>query len=257
MPGPEGNLLHEWLQHTGAAFPEAVAIVEEERITLFGELRAQAEALAATFAELGVLPGDRIALVMPKTTEAIVAVFASLLAGAAYVPIQPRWPKERIAATLQDCQARVVVSATDGPPRIACPDGSEAIAWDRAVRTRHDRYHRYDGPRVQSTDTALILFTSGSTGRPKGVVLSHGAVSVFLRWCASQFGISANDRVASPSPLSFDLSTFDLFSMALCGAACVLVPEHIVWMPRFVVQLLRQTRITCWYSVPSILTGML
>lgn len=254
---PESRLLHEWLRRTGAASPEAVAIVEEERLTSFGELLAHAEALAATFVELGVRPGDKVALAMPKTTEAIVAVFASLLAGAAYVPIQPRWPKERIATTLQDCQARLVVSATDGTPRIAQLDGPEALAWDEAVRPRQDRYHRYDGPQVQSTDPALILFTSGSTGRPKGVVLSHGAVSVFVRWCVTQFGISANDRVASPSPLGFDLSTFDLFGMALCGAACVLVPEHIVWMPRFAVQLLRQTRITCWYSVPSVLTGML
>lgn len=254
MPAPESRLLHEWLWRTGEAFPESVAIVEEDRVTSFGELLAHAEALAATFVDLGVRQGDRVALVMPKTTEAIVAVFASLRAGAAYVPIPPRWPEERIATALRDCQARVVVSVRDGPPRIACCEGSKAIEWEQALSPRQPPF---SGPRVQSADPALILFTSGSTGRPKGVVLSHRAVSVFVRWCVSQFGISAQDRVASPSPLGFDLSTFDIFSMALCGAACVLVPEHIVWMPRFVVQLLRHTRITCWYSVPSILTGML
>jgi amino acid adenylation domain-containing protein len=236
------------------ASPESIAINEEDRVTLFGELLAHAEALASTFVELGVRQGDRVALIMPKTTEAIVAVFASLLAGAAYVPVHPRWPKERIASVLHDCRARVVVSVLDGSPRVGGSEGSKAIEWDVALSPRR---LPTPGPLVQSSDPALILFTSGSTGRPKGVVLAHRAVSVFVRWCASQFGISAKDRVASPSPLSFDLSTFDIFSMALCGAACVLVPEHIVWMPRFVVQLLRHTRITCWYSVPSILTGML
>jgi amino acid adenylation domain-containing protein len=110
---------------------------------------------------------------------------------------------------------------------------------------------------MQADDTAVILFTSGSTGRPKGVELTHRAVCAFVRWTAQEFQIAADDRIAVPSPLGFDLSTFDLFSMALRGATVVLVPEHIAWMPRFLVQLLRDTRITCWYSVPSILAGML
>ena len=83
------------------------------------------------------------------------------------------------------------------------------------------------------------------------------AVSAFVKWTAREFQISSIDRIACPSPLGFDLSTFDIFNMALCGATCVLVPDHIVWMPRFLVQFLLQARITCWYSVPSILTGML
>jgi non-ribosomal peptide synthetase component F len=88
-------------------------------------------------------------------------------------------------------------------------------------------------------------------------VLSHRAVSAFVRWTADEFQISSQDRIACPSPLGFDLSTFDIFNMALCGATCVLVPGHIVWMPRFLANFVHRERITCWYSVPSILTGML
>ncbi len=117
--------------------------------------------------------------------------------------------------------------------------------------------HEDSLPRGDAGDPALILFTSGSTGRPKGVVLSHRAVSAFVRWSAREFQICSTDRIACPSPLGFDLSTFDIFNMALCGATCVLVPGHIVWMPRFLVQFVREARITCWYSVPSILAGML
>jgi acyl-coenzyme A synthetase/AMP-(fatty) acid ligase len=106
-------------------------------------------------------------------------------------------------------------------------------------------------------DTAFILFTSGSTGRPKGVELSHRAVSAFVCWTAQEFQISPGDRIACPSPLGFDLSTFDIFNMALCRATAVLVPDHIAWMPRFLAQFVRESRINCWYSVPSILAGML
>jgi amino acid adenylation domain-containing protein len=271
LPEPESDLLSDWLRHTAAATPDAPAIVEEDRVTSFRELFEQSAALALRFVEHGVQKQDRIALVLPKTTEAIVSVFASLLAGAVYVPIHPQWPKERIETTLADCGARLVIEgASEGksegksesksfPPRISDRETGASIPWqstpEALTRMAHARGDSL--PRADAGDPAFILFTSGSTGRPKGVVLSHRAVSAFVKWSAREFQICPTDRIACPSPLSFDLSTFDIFNMALCGATCVLVPGYIVWMPRFLVQFVRQARITCWYSVPSILAGML
>ncbi len=260
-------MLSDWLRRTAAATPDALAIVEEDRVTSFRELFEQAASLALSFVEHGIQKQDRIALVLPKTTEAILSVFASLLAGAIYVPIHPQWPKERIETTLADSAARLVIEGEiEGRslpprimPRINDRQTGASIPWQPAsaaltgtATTRVDSL-----PRADAGDPALILFTSGSTGRPKGVVLSHRAVSAFVRWSAREFQVSSTDRIACPSPLGFDLSTFDIFNMALCGATCVLVPGHIVWMPRFLVQFVREARITCWYSVPSILAGML
>jgi amino acid adenylation domain-containing protein len=254
LRGPDSEVLHEWLRLSAETTPDAIAIVEEERGTTFGELFAQAQSLALRFCELGIQPRDRIALALPKTTDAIVAVFASLLAGAIYVPIHPRWPRERIDAVLAECEARLLIDGDGRPPRITDLRTGVSIAWPVPMEI--------DGgpailPRMRAKDTAFILFTSGSTGRPKGVELSHRAVSAFVRWTAHEFQIVSADRIACPSQLGFDLSTFDIFNMALCGATVVLVPDHIVWMPRFLVQLLRESRVTCWYSVPSILAGML
>jgi amino acid adenylation domain-containing protein len=238
--------------------------VEADRVTSFRQLFEQSAALALRFVEHGVQKQDRIALVLPKTTEAIVSVFASLLAGAIYVPIHPTWPKERIETTLADCSARLVIEGeSEGKsfppriiPRITDRLTGASIPWPTArASTALNKINSL--PRADAADPALILFTSGSTGRPKGVVLSHRAVSAFVRWSAREFQISSSDRIACPSPLGFDLSTFDIFNMALCGATCVLVPGHIVWMPRFLAQFARDARITCWYSVPSILAGML
>ncbi|MGP0020844.1 MAG: amino acid adenylation domain-containing protein [Candidatus Sulfotelmatobacter sp.] len=273
MPEPERDLLSDWLRRAAADTPDALAIVEEDRGTTFRELFEQSRSLAARFAEHGVKKQDRIALVLPKTTEAIVSVFASLLAGAIYVPIHPQWPKERVDAALADCGARLVIEGDSSPPRIIdlqlthpritgprITDRAtgESIPWQAPpvapIATGGDEESL---PRADADDPAVILFTSGSTGQPKGVVLSHRAVSAFVKWSAREFQIGAADRIACPSPLSFDLSTFDIFNMALRGATCVLVPGHSVWMPRFLVQFLREARITCWYSVPSILAGML
>jgi amino acid adenylation domain-containing protein len=260
---PESDVLSDWLRRTAAATPDAPAIIEagpgeEDRVTSFRELFEQAASLAVRFVEHGVQRQDRIALVLPKSTEAIVSVFASLLAGAIYVPIHPQWPKERIETTLADCGARLVIEGDiDSSPRITDRYTGGSILWPVAPSTPTDISKLGSLPRADAGDSAVILFTSGSTGQPKGVLLSHRAVSAFVKWSAREFQISSADRIACPSPLSFDLSTFDIFNMALCGATCVLVPRHSVWMPRFLVQFLREARITCWYSVPSILAGML
>lgn len=254
MPEPESELLHEWLRHRAALAPDAIAIVEEERVTSFAQLLAQAQSLALRFCQHGIQPRDRIALALPKNTDAIVAVFASLLTGAIYVPIHPRWPRERSDAVLAECGARLLIEAGAAGPRIVDLRTGACIEWLTPEKQDADPALL---PQLTAEDTAFILFTSGSTGRPKGVELSHRAVGAFVRWTAQEFQISSADRIACPSPLGFDLSTFDIFNMALRGATAVLVPDNIVWMPRFLVQFLRESRISCWYSVPSILAGML
>ena len=108
MPEPDTALLHEWLLHAAAATPRAIALEEEDRLTSFQELVASAAAIAATLRARGVGPGDRVALVLPKTTDAVVTVFGCLLAGAVYVPIHPRWPADRVAAVVEDCGARLI-----------------------------------------------------------------------------------------------------------------------------------------------------
>jgi amino acid adenylation domain-containing protein len=241
---PDTALLHQWLLRTAAATPSATAVEEDDRATSFEELLARARTLADTLRARGVRPGDSVALVLPKTTEAVVAVFGCLLAGAVYVPIHPRWPADRVAAVVEDCGARLIFEVAEGLVRLTGRCGESPAGAPPSPERREE-------------DAAVILFTSGSTGRPKGVVLSHRAVAAFVRWSAAEFGIGAADRIVCPSPLGFDLSTFDLFNMALCGATCVLAPESVAWMPRFLVRYASGKRATVWYSVPSILSRML
>lgn len=265
-------LLHHCLIDSAHRLGSAVAVMEDEQITTFEQLAGKALSLAATMRERGLGKGDRVALIMPKSTEAIISLFATLLAGGIYVPLEPRWPVDRIEAGLADCMPGFVVaqvpkdtmgripflagvpSTTDSSPLILDVRSGSGIPWNEAVGRPITRISE---PAIQPGDPALILFTSGSTGRPKGVTLSHRAVGAFVRWTAEEFKLSEKDRLACPSPLSFDLSTFDIFNMALRGATCVVVPPRIVWMPRFLAQFISSQRITAWYCVPSVLSGML
>jgi amino acid adenylation domain-containing protein len=265
-------LLHHYLIDSAHRLGSAVAIMEDEQCTTFEQLAGKALSLAATLRERGLGKGDRVALIMPKSTEAIISLFATLLAGGIYVPLEPRWPPDRIEAGLADCMPGFVIAqsakdttgrirslagmniTTDSSPLIFDLRLSSSIPWSVALGRPATRFPE---PAIQPDDPALILFTSGSTGRPKGVTLSHRAVGAFVRWTAEEFKLSEKDRLACPSPLSFDLSTFDIFNMALRGATCVIVPHQIVWMPRFLAQFISGQRITAWYCVPSVLSGML
>jgi amino acid adenylation domain-containing protein len=132
--------------------------------------------------------------------------------------------------------------------------GGKVLQWHEAMKCSENGFSE---PDINADDPALILFTSGSTGRPKGVTISHNAVAAFVQWAADEFMIGKTDRLACPSPLSFDLSTLDIYAMALRGASCVIVPEQIAWMPRFLTQFAAEQMISVWYSVPSILSAML
>lgn len=263
MTGPDDSLLHHWLWRSAEKLGTSAAIVEDGKVTTFRELFESAASLSHALTARGLSKGDRVALLLPKTTEAITSLFAALMAGAIYVPIQPNWPAERVRATMEDCAPRFAIQLAGDPSskEHECSDAivvvdsanGDQIPWRVLVESGGS----CPQPSITPDDPAFILFTSGSTGRPKGVVLSHRAVGAFVKWSAEEFQLRREDRIACPSPLSFDLSTFDIFNMALVGATCVLVPGDIVWMPRFLTQFVREQRITVWYSVPSILAGML
>jgi amino acid adenylation domain-containing protein len=268
----ESTLLHHLLVETSRTRGRDIAILDDGRATTFDQLVEQAFSLAAILKERGLGKGDRVALLMPKSAEAIISLFATLLAGGIYVPLEPKWPSERIESSFADCTPHFVVmqdqvnlthriqalssvpAAPGSSPLIFDMRARQSLSWQEALAGRGSRLAETD---IQPEDPALILFTSGSTGRPKGVTLSHKAVAAFIQWSAHECEIAAHDRLGCPSALNFDLSTFDIFNMALCGATCVIVPEQIVWLPRFLAQFMSAQRITAWYCVPSILSGLL
>jgi len=267
-------LLHQLLSRAASNDPDRAAVRCAGQTLRYRDLDTASNAIARTLIDAGVVPGDRVGIHLPKSVEAVVAVYGAMKAGAAYVPLDPRAPVPRIAGIAADCSVAALVTTPDRAPAllealtrdsksprlvILVDDGNELAAertW-ASISYRHataDRAATDPAVPVIDTDAAYILYTSGSTGVPKGVVLTHRNALTFVEWCVDQIGVRAGDRLSNHAPFHFDLSVFDLYVAAWGGATVVLVPEETAYMGPELARFIREEHITVWYSVPSALT---
>jgi amino acid adenylation domain-containing protein len=211
---------------------------------------------------------------MPKTLHAIVGILGTLKADCIYVPIDPQSPAQRVRKVVDQCDPKIWL--VDGTTRRLLQEvmeqdmpslpavgllGSEALEIDRiSPRFTQRDYEQYpDHPphyENAASDPAYIMFTSGSTGTPKGVVITHENVGHYLRWATRYFGLTSSDRMSSHPPLHFDLSVMDVFGALEAGAELHLVPHELNLLPNKMAEFIRESALTQWFSVPSLLNYM-
>jgi amino acid adenylation domain-containing protein len=263
------QLLQDFARRAAEERPQAVALaIGEERMT-YAELVRLAGRLGTRLLEAGVEPGDRVGLLAPKGTMAIVAMHAVLECGAIYVPLDLDSPAPRLARIVESAEPRLLLADSAATSRLdqlaalapLAPVWSlraEAIAGKRVrgelARAEWDVEARPPGVRVRSEDPSHLIFTSGSTGQPKGVVITHRGVGAAVAWGLRQFGTEPGDRVSCHAPLHFDQSTADVYATLAAGAELHLVPPSLNLNPRSLAALIRERELTQWCSVPSVLT---
>ncbi|XVV06143.1 amino acid adenylation domain-containing protein [Actinosynnema sp. CA-248983] len=225
----------------------AVAVRSAEGALTYAELDREADRVGRLLSSLDVGVGDRVALWLPKSLTAVVAMQAVLRLGAAYVPIDPLSPVHRARQVIADCAPAVVVTT---------PENVDAVPGAVCVELGGGLVEPLPAVSVALDDLAYILYTSGSTGVPKGVRISHRNALAFVEWAAGALEARPADRFANHAPFHFDLSVLDLYVPFLVGASVVLVPQEAAYAPGRLVDMLVSQRITVWYSVPSVLILM-
>ena len=249
-PLPRG-LLHEPIFATAARTPERPALITPHRTMTYGELATRAYGVAARLGHLDLRPNELVAVVMEKGWEQCVAVLGILAAGAAYLPIDPELPDERIRFLLDHGQVRAVLtqSRVAGASRFGDRDTVlhvDELPVDDAVEAP-------PAGDVTPGDLAYVIFTSGSTGLPKGVMIDHrGALNTCVD-INERFGVGAEDRVLSLSSLSFDLSVYDIFGPLAVGGAVVLPAAGTHRDPAAWLDLVTTAGVTVWNSVPALM----
>ncbi|PRX96514.1 non-ribosomal peptide synthetase [Allonocardiopsis opalescens] len=209
--------LDRWFAEQAARTPDAVAVVAGEESMSYAELDARAARLAWTLRERGAERGRLVALCLPRGLDYPVAVLATLKAGAAFVPLDPTHPPERIAALVRDARPAVVVASAPGAWTDAL-GGAELVVLGAHESSGADRPAHGPEPTSSPGDLAYVLYTSGSTGTPKGVLIEHRNVVNFICTTRELFALSERDRVLAYAAYTFDVSVFEMFAALLTGA---------------------------------------
>ncbi|MFF7949048.1 non-ribosomal peptide synthetase [Streptomyces griseorubiginosus] len=247
---PADRLLHSFLQERAASAPDAVALADDG--TTYAGLNAAANRLARVLRARGVGAGDVVGVCVPRSPRMLVAVFAVLKAGGAYLPLDPTLPANRLAYILEHSGASVVVVDDEtahtvtgrqvvgvSDPDVAAADGTDLPALS--------------GP----DDLAYVIYTSGSTGRPKGVMIEHRAIVNRLWWMQRAYPLGPDDVILHKTPFTFDVSVWEIFWWSLAGASVVTLPGGDERDPQRLARRIAEAGVTTLHFVPSMLHAFL
>jgi amino acid adenylation domain-containing protein len=246
--------LHALFEAQAQRTPNAVALAFGDARMTYAELDARANQLAHLLRARGIGAERTVAVLMERSMEMVIALYGILKAGAAYVPVDPEYPADRVSYMLQDSAAALVL--TQGRWMDTVPADADALALDAPGAL--DGQPDYRPESIDSTDRlAYVIYTSGSTGRPKGAMNAHRGVVNRILWMQDAFGLSAEDAVLQKTPFSFDVSVWEFFWPLAVGARLVIAAPGAHRDPAALTELIDRERITTLHFVPSMLRAWL
>ncbi len=266
------RLLHSWVTEQAQKQPDAPAITLKNETLTYTQLDKRSSRIAALLMQHGCQKGDRVGLLMNKDITAICAIIGVLKAGGAYVPLDPSSPASRLEHMLLSAEPPIILAAGKVDKIVSeiyasgkssagiglLDEAADKVESDKVMFRSADVASALEkiSAEVTPEDLAYILFTSGSTGVPKGVAITHSNVAHFVEWAVDYFGMDASDKTSGFFPLHFDLSVFDIFCSFAAGAHLHIVPAEATLLPNKLAAFMRDSELTQWFSVPSILNYM-
>ncbi|NNB98210.1 non-ribosomal peptide synthase/polyketide synthase, partial [Corallococcus exiguus] len=244
---PRDTCIHHVVAEHARRTPDAVAVRMGERSISYAGLDAWAHGLAVQLHAAGVSRGSRVAVLAERSPELVAGLLAALKVGAAYVPVSPGVPPERLAFMLEDCGASVLL--TQQHLRDSLPSLSARVLALEA-ETAATQQPLLVAP-VGPEDLAYVIYTSGSTGRPKGVAVHHRALMNLVSWHQRTYSLSPQDSTALTAGVAFDASTWEVWPSLASGASLVVPPDAVRAEPSQLLQwLAREAITTCFMPTP-------
>ncbi len=242
------RFMHESIAHFAATQPDREALVAVDTRLNYAQFNDLTDRIAAGLRSRGVRERDRVALLLPRTSRLILALFGTLKAGAAYIPCDPDYPADRVSLILEDSEARYIITTAD---RLGTLPAEKAID----VETLLECGQPYVAPDITPDDLAYIIYTSGSTGRPKGVMLRHEGICNYLYAHPANVlaHAVANDaqRVLSVTTISFDAALQDIGIAIFNGKTLIVATEEQANNPLQLAELIKNEQIDMVSGTPS------
>jgi amino acid adenylation domain-containing protein len=248
---PNDKCLDELIQEQVERTPDAVALVFEGDQVTYRQLGDRANQLASFLQELGVGRNTLVAICVERSLEMMVGLLGVLKAGAAYLPLDPTFPPDRLAFMLEDAQPLVLLTQ-EKLRNILPPQQAQVVCLDKLPATVSQRSA---SPAAvagrQAEDLAYVLYTSGSTGRPKGVQIQHRALVNFLVSMQREPGITAGDSLVAITTLSFDIAGLELYLPLTVGARVVVASSEVASDGQQLLALVKESKATIMQATPA------
>ena len=256
LTSPVTKCVHELFSAQAARTPDAVAIRWGPARLSYAQVNARANRLAHHLLELGVKPESRIGICLERGIDLIPTVLGVLKAGAAYVPLDPVNPAERLAHIIADSDVSVVVTQSALAPLVETIHSGSAIVLDRDAAILAARPATDPAPAAVPENLIYVIYTSGSTGMPKGVTLTHANVVRLIATALEHYAFDASDVWTLFHSYAFDVSVFEMWGALLHGGTLVVVPRDVTRSPDEFLDLLVQEKVTMLSQTPSAFRGL-
>src|SRR3984885_14816002 len=242
----------ELFELTAKERPDDIAVTFLEKSVSYGSLCSTTHDLATRLQNLGVRPGTLVGICMDRCINTVAALLATFKTGAAYLPLDPAFPPDRIEFMQQDARPLVVITQSHlrekfsfTATHVLCIDEDTPAFEVSSVR-------KFSPPRDASLDDiAYVLYTSGSTGKPKGVQISHRALTNLLIAVSNDIALTSSDVVLATTTISFDISTFEIFAPLIAGAHLMVAPRSIAIDGKLLANAIREHDVTVLQATPS------
>jgi amino acid adenylation domain-containing protein len=253
VPTP-GVCVPQAVSRQAAITPDAVAVTAGTQVITYSELDSHANRLARRLSSLGARTGVPIALCLSRNLEMVIGALGILKCGAAYVPLDPGYPPERLAFTIKDAGAPALVTDATAARRLAgIPCAT--IVLDAGEMSPGEE--RFTEPEVDPSDLAYVVYTSGSTGTPKGVEITHANLSNLVAWHCRAFSVTPQDRASHVAGLSFDAAVWEMWPYLAAGASLHLADDVTRSSPELLRDWLLERAVTIGFAPTPIAESLI
>lgn len=248
----EPFLIHKWIEKSASLNPNKIAVVQGRKSINYSELNEQSNRLANYLIQNGVEKNMYVAVTLDRSVELIVTLVAIMKTGAAYVPIEPNLPIDRIVFQMQDCEPDFLI--TNERYGLAMPVfWSNVINLDSLEDEIGEASNKDVHVEMEGKDPVYVIYTSGTTGNPKGAILHHKGVLNRLKWGVKNQLIGEDDCVLQKTQIGFDVSVWEIFGPLICGGKVVIADPEKDKDVNYLIELIIKHKITHIDFVPSML----